>query len=237
MKKSSVPRPLRFISPYLSHAEGSCLVSMGNTTVLCVATIEETAPPHAQEKNQGWVHAEYAMLPRSGKKRTSRSKASTGGRAMEISRLIGRSLRAAVSLPDLAPYSVIVDCDVIRADGGTRTAAINGGLIALAGALKKLHADKKIATWPLKNFIGAVSLGVCGERVVVDMAYADDKEADMDLNLVMTEKGKVVELQATAEGAPVDTADLKSLIEKGRTAIQSIVRKQKSILGRLPSRS
>src|SRR5689334_18707520 len=133
MKTAKGPRPIRFIPSYLPHAEGSCLVSMGKTSVLCVASIEEKAPDHAQAKNQGWVHAEYAMLPRSGEKRTSRSKASTGGRALEISRLIGRSLRAAVSLPDLAPYSVIVDCDVIRADGGTRTAAINGGLVALVG--------------------------------------------------------------------------------------------------------
>lgn len=209
---------------------------MGQTTVLCVATIEEKVPDHAKEKNQGWVHAEYAMLPRSGEKRTSRSKASTGGRAQEISRLIGRSLRAAVSLPDLSPYSIIVDCDVIRADGGTRTAAINGGMVALAGALKKLYSKKLIASWPLKNFLGAISLGVRDGRVIVDMAYEDDKDADVDLNLVMSEEGKIIELQATAEGEPLPSDKISWLIKSGHAAIQSIIRRQKAAIGRLPNR-
>lgn len=227
-------RPISFKKSHLPHAEGSCLVTMGKTQVLCVATVEDKAPDHAKEKNRGWVTAEYAMLPRSGENRTSRSKASTGGRALEISRLVGRSLRAAVSLEAIAPYSIIIDCDVIRADGGTRTASINGGFVALVEALKGLYEQGKLAHWPLKNYVGAVSLGVCGKKVVVDMSFADDKNADVDFNLVMTESGGVIELQATSEGQPLALKKVGPMLSLGRSAIASIIKKQKSVLGRLP---
>lgn len=226
-------RPLRFQPDYLPHAEGSCLISMGKTQVLCVATVEEKGPPHAQEKGIGWVHAEYSMLPRSGEKRTSRSRATTGGRSQEISRLIGRALRACVDLSTLAPYSVIIDCDVIRADGGTRTASINGGFVALATALKKLKEKNKLSSWPIKSFIGAVSCGLVQKKIIMDMAYEDDLNADTDLNVVMTSSGKLIEVQGTAEGAPFSMGELNQMLLLSGRAIKKITRAQKNILAHL----
>lgn len=233
-KSPSSLRPLKFQLSYLPHAAGSCLVSMGHTQVLCVASIEENVPPHALEKGTGWVHAEYAMLPHAGEKRSSRSKVSGGGRVQEISRLIGRSLRAAVNMHDLAPYTVVVDCDVIRADGGTRTASINGGFVAMVIALRKLYKKGSLQRWPVKHFVGAVSVGIVKKKPVLDICYAEDKEAGTDMNLVMTGDGRFIEIQGTAENEAFDKKEMEKMLTLGRGGIARITAVQKRVLGALP---
>lgn len=229
-------RSLIFKKSYLPHAEGSCLVSMGKTQVLCVASIEDTVPPHAEKKGIGWVTAEYAMLPRAGFERSARTKANSGGRVQEISRLVGRSLRAAVDLSKLGPRTITIDCDVIRADGGTRTASINGGFVALVQALLFLRRKNQLIEWPLRDFVGAVSIGLCKGKSVVDMCYEDDKDAQVDANLVMTGRGKLIEIQGTAEGDPFSVNDLSHIVRLGQSAISKIVATQKKVLGKLPSK-
>lgn len=233
MKKNDRLRPFRLKKSYAPHAEGSCLVSMGKTTVLCIASVDENVPPHAEEKGTGWVTAEYAMLPRAGERRSSRSRVTGGGRVQEISRLIGRSLRAAVDLSKLGPRTITIDCDVLRADGGTRTASVNGGLVALAQALQYLKKKGAISELPLREFVGAVSVGLCDGKPVVDMCYVEDKDAEADVNLVMTESGKFVELQGTAEGRAFSPAELDRLLAGGRRAIREIIRHQKAVLGKI----
>jgi ribonuclease PH len=235
MKKSpSALRPLKFQKNYLPHAEGSCLVTMGETQVLCVATIEDKVPPHAEEKGTGWIHAEYAMLPRSGETRSARGKVTSGGRVQEISRLVGRSLRAAVDLKELGPKTITIDCDVLRADGGTRTASINGGFVALVQALLLMRKKKELLNWPLKHFVGAVSVGVIKGKPILDICYSEDKEADTDLNVVMTGPGRLIEVQGTAEGNPFSTGDLNKMLLLARMGIGLITRAQKKVLGALP---
>lgn len=232
MKKTPTSlRPLRFEKSFALHAEGCCLVTMGLTQVLCVASVEQTVPTHAEEKGIGWVTAEYAMLPRAGEQRSARSRVTSGGRVQEISRLVGRSLRAAVDLSALGPRTITLDCDVLRADGGTRTASVNGGFVALAQALRKLVKSGELATLPIREFVGAVSVGLCEGRPVVDMCYAEDKDAEADLNLVMTESGKFVEVQGTAEGRPIAPTDLRRMMEAGAHAIRQIIAAQKKALG------
>lgn len=235
-KKPLALRPIIFQKSYLPHAEGSCLVSMGKTKVLCVASIEDKVPPHAEEKGTGWVHAEYAMLPRAGEKRSPRGRVSGGGRSQEISRLIGRSLRAVVRLADLSPRTITLDCDVLRADGGTRTAAINGALVALVQALKVLKKRKELPRWPLHDFIGAVSIGMVNDNPILDMCYAEDKEAQADLNVAMTGKGRLVEVQGTAEGRPFTAAELNRMLKHAYSGIRRIIGRQKMVCGPIPSK-
>jgi ribonuclease PH len=237
MKKTpSSLRPLNFKLGYLPHAAGSCLVSMGNTRVLCVASIENSVPPHAEEKGTGWVTAEYAMLPHAGEKRSPRGKVASGGRVQEISRLVGRSLCAAVNLSDLVGYTVTVDCDVIQADGGTRTASINGGFVAMALALRGLYKKGSLARWPIKHFVSAVSVGLIKKKPVLDICYAEDKDADTDMNLVMADDGRFIELQGTAENDPFSSQQLNQMLALGRRGLVQIIAKQKSVVGKLPSR-
>jgi ribonuclease PH len=226
-------RPIKAVKNYLQHAEGSCLFSMGNTTVLCVASVEEKVPPFIEQKglNQGWVTAEYSLLPRAGKERTPRQRGAGGGRSQEISRLIGRSLRGVVDLEKLGKRSIVLDCDVIRADGGTRTASINGAFIALVLALKKLKKEKLIAALPVKDYLAAVSVGMIDGKKVLDLDAAVDNKADVDLNVVMTGSGDLVEVQGTAEGEPFSRKDLNTLIDMASTGIKSIIRVQKQIAG------
>lgn len=231
MKKNSLSlRPIKLTVNYLPHAEGSCLVQMGETKVLCVASVENKIPSHAEEKGIGWVTAEYAMLPRAGQTRSNRKKTSSGGRVHEISRLVGRALRAAVDLPALYPYTITVDCDVIRADGGTRTASVNGGFVAMVQALKGLKAKDMLATWPLKNFVGAVSVGLIKGKPIVDICYEEDKDADTDLNVVMTGSGELVEVQGTAEGEPFSMRELNQMIQLSQKAVRQITNLQKRVL-------
>ncbi len=226
-------RSIKIVRNYLKHAEGSCLISMGNTTVLCVATVESKVPPFIEQKglNHGWVTAEYSMLPRAGKDRTPRQRGAGGGRSQEISRLIGRSLRGVVDLEKLGKRSIVLDCDVIRADGGTRTASINGAFIALALALKRLKKDGVIASVPLKDYLGAVSIGIVGGEKILDLCAGQDNAADVDLNLVMTGSGRIVEVQGTAEGVPFSKKDLDALIGMGEKGIRSIIGLQKKAVG------
>jgi ribonuclease PH len=226
-------RPIKAVKNYLKHAEGSCLFSMGNTTVLCVASVEEKVPPFIEQRglNQGWVTAEYSLLPRAGKERTPRQRGAGGGRSQEISRLIGRSLRGVMDLEKLGKRSIVLDCDVIRADGGTRTASINGAFIALVLALKKLKKEKLIDTLPVKDYLAAVSVGMIDGKKVLDLDAAVDNKADVDLNVVMTGSGDIVEVQGTAEGEPFSRKDLNTLIDMASTGIKSIIRVQKQIAG------
>jgi ribonuclease PH len=178
----------------------------------------------------GWITAEYAMLPRSGEKRSPRSRMNSGGRVQEISRLVGRSLRAAVDLTALGPRTITIDCDVLRADGGTRTASVNGGFVALVQALQLLVKKGQLSRLPLRDFVGAVSVGLCKGKPVVDMCYIEDKDAEADVNLVMTGAGHFVEVQGTGESRAVSKAELKRLMDSGARAIRSIIAAQKKFL-------
>jgi ribonuclease PH len=223
-------RPVKVVRPFLKHGEGSCLFQMGQTRVLCVATVEDRVPPHAEEKGIGWISGEYAMLPRAGEKRTPRGKASGGGRVQEISRLVGRSLRAAVDLAALGSRSVLVDCDVLQADAGTRTASINGGFIALVDALRGLYQAGNIREWPVKDYVAAVSVALLDGRLVLDPSYAQDEKADVDFNVVMTGSGEFVEVQGTAEGRPLAPRDLNRLLAAARRGVRHMLAVQKRVL-------
>ena len=227
-------RPIKIVKNYIAHAEGSCLFSMGKTTVLCVASIEDKVPPHAMEKNIGWVTAEYSMLPRSSDRRTSRNRATNGGRSQEISRLIGRSFRSVVDMEKLGQRSIIIDCDVIQADGGTRTASINGGMIALALALKKLRKEGSLQQWPLRQLVSAVSVGIVKGKPVLDLDYEHDSQADTDFNFVMTSNGKFVEMQGTAEKEPFSDKDFETMKNLSRRGCKQILEVQKRAIGTLP---
>lgn len=198
-------RTVTITSNYTRHAEGSVLVEFGHTKVLCTASVEKGVPRFLRGKGQGWVTAEYGMLPRSTHSRMNREAASgkQGGRTMEIQRLIGRSLRAAMDLNKLGEYTIVVDCDVIQADGGTRTAAITGACVALAQALQWMKAEGMITTEPMKTLVAAISVGMVDGQAVSDLEYTEDSNAETDMNVVMTAEGNMIEVQGTAEGAPL----------------------------------
>jgi ribonuclease PH len=197
------------------HAEGSCLIRCGDTQVLCLASVEDRVPPHVYGTGAGWVTAEYGMLPRSTHDRMAReaAKGKQGGRTLEIQRLIGRALRAAVDLRELGPRTITVDCDVIQADGGTRTAAITGGFVALALAAKSLKASRKIGTSPVKRHVAAVSVGILDGAVRLDLDYGEDSTAEVDMNVVATGEGELVEVQGTAEGKAFRREQLDRMID------------------------
>jgi ribonuclease PH len=205
---------------------------MGNTTVLCVASVEDKVPPFIEQKglNSGWVTAEYSLLPRAGKERTPRQRGAGGGRSQEISRLIGRSLRGIIDLEKLGKRTIILDCDVLRADGGTRTTSINGSYIALVLAVKKLFRDKVVKEWPIKDYLGAVSAGIVKGKKILDLNAGQDNAADVDMNVVMTGSGELVEIQGTAEGSPFSRTDLNDLISMASSGIHSIIKLEKKIL-------
>ena len=217
-------RPTKIVPDYLLTAEGSVLIEAGNTRVLCAATIEDSVPSFLRGTNKGWVTAEYAMLPRATVTRTPRevTKGRASGRTLEIQRLIGRSLRAVVDLTALGERSVIVDCDVLQADGGTRTAAITGAYVALAAALETLVKFKVVAKNPLKDSVAAISVGIVGGTAMLDLSYQEDSRADVDMNVVMTGGGKFVEIQSTAEHTPFDDSELERLLDLARTGIADL---------------
>ena len=222
-------RTMKFKRHYIKSAESSVLVEMGNTRVICVASVEDRVPLFLRGMGQGWITAEYAMLPRSSPVRITRE-SKTGrlkGRTQEIQRLIGRSLRAAVDLKKIGPRTITVDCDVIEADGGTRTASINGGIVALAGVLKKL----KLAKSSIKSFVGAVSVGVLDNKIYLDLDYKEDVNAEVDMNIVMNEEGKFIEIQGTAEENSFSEEQLASLIKSAKKGITKIIKREKKILG------
>ena len=223
-------RPIRFTRDYLIHPEGSVLVEFGNTKVICTATVSSEVPKFLKQSGTGWVTGEYAMLPRSTHTRMPRERQKINGRTAEIQRLIGRSLRSVVDLKLLPEKSIVIDCDVIQADGGTRTAAISGGFVALVDALKKLKKDGEISQLPVREYVGAVSLGIVHGEPHLDLEYSEDVMAEVDMNLVMTESRRIVEVQATAEGKAFSTDQMHEMIAFGWKGIQSIIQHQKDVL-------
>jgi ribonuclease PH len=223
-------RPVRFTPGYVDYPEGSVLVEIGKTRVLCNVTIQESVPDWMIGRGQGWMTAEYAMLPRATHTRSQRETKGPSARSQEIKRLIGRSLRAAVDLNLLGERTLLLDCDVIQADGGTRTASITGGYVAIAIALKKLIANGSIPATALKAPIAAVSVGIVNERACLDLCYLEDSRAEVDMNVVMTAEGKYIEIQGTAEGQPFVRAQLDELTSLAETGIKELVRLQLAVL-------
>ena len=225
-------RPVNIIPDYIPTAEGSVLIEVGNTRVICTASVEESVPTFLRNTGKGWVTAEYGMLPRSTLTRSARESARgrIGGRTHEIQRLIGRSLRAVTDLQHLGERSILLDCDVIQADGGTRTASITGAFVALGLALGKLVEAGTLSAVPLKDFVAAVSAGIVDGQPLLDLCYEEDSRADVDMNFVMTAGNKFVELQATAEHQVFDEAQLKAVIGLARHGLQSLLAKQQSVL-------
>lgn len=231
-RKADELRRIRITRNYLKSVEGSALIEMGDTKVICTATVQESVPPFLKGKGTGWVTAEYAMLPRSSSQRIARERNKVGGRTHEIQRLIGRALRAVVDMGALGERSVLVDCDVVQADGGTRTASITGSYIALVDALRTMKKQGMIEDIPIKDYLAAVSVGIVGGKPMLDLCYQEDSGAEVDMNLVMTGKGGIVEVQGTAEGEPFSKAELGKLLALGEKGIKALIKKQKEILAK-----
>ena len=227
-------RPVRIQTDYFDYADGSAFIEIGRTRVAAAATIEEKAPPFLKGRGTGWVTAEYAMLPRSTETRSQRERSpgKISGRTQEIQRLIGRSLRAVTDLEVLGERTIIIDCDVIQADGGTRVASVTAGCVALALALKKLLDEQEIDKMPLRHLVAGISVGVVGGRELLDLDYAEDSQAGLDMNVIETDGGQLVEIQATAEREPFSRKDLSSLLRLADTGIQQIIQAQKAALKR-----
>ena len=225
-------RPVEIVPQFINSAEGSALIRLGETQVICTASVEDGVPPFQKGTGRGWITSEYAMIPRATESRTPRevTRGRQVGRTMEIQRLIGRSLRAVTDMEALGERTVWIDCDVIRADGGTRTASITGSLVALGMAFQKLVELKALRRIPLKDYVAAVSVGIVGGETLLDLVYAEDSNAEVDMNVVMTGSGQLVEVQATAEGKPFSVGDLNKLIEVARPGIQQLLAIQRSIL-------
>ena len=226
-------RPVHFTRNYTKHAEGSVLVEFGDTKVICTVSIDESVPPFLRDKGQGWITAEYGMLPRSTGSRMRRESASgkQSGRTQEIQRLIGRSLRAVVNLEKLGARTLQIDCDVIQADGGTRTASITGAFVALHDALQGLQASGKLAEWPLRDFIAAISVGIYNGQAVLDLDYDEDSDCETDMNVVMTGSGGFVEIQGTAEGMPFSRDEMNAMLDLANSGIRQLIEQQQAVLG------
>jgi ribonuclease PH len=231
-------RTLKLRPGYLRFAEGSCLVELGDTVVLCAASVEDRVPPFLKGTGKGWITAEYGMLPRSTQTRTARDiwRGKAGGRTHEIQRLIGRSLRAVADLTALGEHQIVIDCDVIEADGSTRVAAISGGFVALVGAIRHLHDSGVLKRAVLKDYVAAVSVGIVEGTPVLDLEYAEDSIAGVDMNIVMTGSGTLVEVQGTADSAPFSAAELAAMVELARVGAKKVVAAQRRALkaGPLP---
>lgn len=226
-------RPVRMTPNYIKWPEGSLLIEVGETRVLCNATVEEKVPPFLKGCGQGWITAEYAMLPRSTQTRTARevNKGKPTGRTSEIQRLIGRSLRSVVDMNRLGERTIMLDCDVLQADGGTRTAAITGAFVAMCMAMKKLKQQGQLQTIPVRDWLAAISVGMLDEGLCLDLAYEEDSRALVDMNVVMTGCGNMVELQGTAEGKAFSRQELNQFLDIAEVGIRALVRDQKAILG------
>lgn len=224
-------RNIRLTRNYTHHAEGSVLVEFGETRVLCTASVISGVPRFLKDSRQGWLTAEYGMLPRATHTRTDReaSRGRQGGRTLEIQRLIGRSLRSAVDLKALGDYTITIDCDVLQADGGTRTAAITGGCVALFDALVRLSGDEKRAKALFKGWVAAVSVGIYQGEPILDLDYTEDSQADMDMNVVMTESGMLLEVQGTAEKAPFSRQALQALLDLAAEGANTLIAQQKAL--------
>src|SRR3954464_193220 len=228
-------RDTTLIPEYTIHAEGSVLIEAGHTKVICTASIEDRAPPFLRNSGKGWVTAEYGMLPHPTTTRMQReaSQGKVGGRTQEIQRLIGRSLRSVMNLPALGERTVWIDCDVIQADGGTRTASITGAFVALALAIEKLRGHGTLRTMPLSDFVAATSVGIVDGEPLLDLAYDDDSRAEVDMNIVKTGDGRFIEVQGTAEAIPFGRDSLNTLLDLADNGIRQLIEKQRAIVGHL----
>jgi ribonuclease PH len=226
-------RPTRITPHYLMHAEGSALIEVGRTRVICTASVEDRVPPFLRNSGKGWVTAEYGMLPRATTTRTQREATSgkVGGRTQEIQRLIGRALRSVAKLDALGERTIWVDCDVIQADGGTRTASITGGFVALVLALQKLREQESLKTMPIADYVAATSVGIIDGTAMLDLAYEEDSRAEVDMNIIKTGNGRFIEVQGTAEGKPFDRDALDGLIDLAGAGITALVGLQREIVG------
>nr|WP_236838739.1 ribonuclease PH [Caldalkalibacillus salinus] len=220
---------------YIKHAEGSVLITVGDTKVICTATIEDRVPPFMRGQGKGWITAEYSMLPRATESRNQReaSRGKLGGRTMEIQRLIGRSLRSVVQLDKIGERTIWLDCDVIQADGGTRTASITGAYISMVMALGQLLEEKKLTTLPVKDFLAATSVGVLDNDVLLDLCYEEDSQATVDMNVVMTGQKEFVEIQGTGEEHPYTRDQMNHMLDYAEKGIAELIEKQKDVLGPL----
>jgi len=225
-------RPVTITRHFTKHAEGSVLIAFGDTRVLCTATVEDGVPRFLKGQGQGWITAEYGMLPRATHTRNAREAArgKQGGRTMEIQRLIARSLRAAVDLTKLGEYTITLDCDVLQADGGTRTASITGACVALVDALNGMVKKGQLKASPFKGFVAAISVGIVAGGAVCDLEYVEDSAAETDMNVVMLEDGRMIEVQGTAEGEPFSQQELFSLLELAKGGIETLIQAQKAAL-------
>lgn len=226
-------RPVKFTRNYTKYAQGSVLVEMGETKVICTATIEDRVPPFLKNTGKGWITAEYSMLPSSTQSRKVResSRGKVEGRTQEIQRLIGRALRSVVDLDSIGERTIWIDCDVIQADGGTRTASITGSFVALVDALDKLKEEGALKYIPVSNFVSAVSVGIIEGQTMLDLCYTEDSTAKVDMNIVMTDKGEFVEVQGTGEESPFSREDLMELLRLGEKGNTELIRLQKEVLG------
>ena len=228
-------RPTRITPDYLVHAEGSVLIEVGRTRVICTASVEDRVPPFLRGSGKGWVTAEYGMLPRATSTRTTREATAgkVGGRTQEIQRLIGRSLRSVASLAELGERTVWLDCDVIQADGGTRTASITGAFVALVLALERLRGQGAIPRVPVTDYVAATSVGIVAGTPLLDLAYDEDSRAEVDMNVVKTAGGKFIEVQGTAETNPFDRAALDAMLALADAGIKALVEKQREVVGKI----
>lgn len=228
-------RPVKFTRNYTKHAEGSVLVEMGETKVICTATIEDRVPPFMRNSGKGWLTAEYSMLPSSTQSRKVResSRGKVDGRTQEIQRLIGRALRAVVDFENIGERTIWIDCDVIQADGGTRTASITGAFVALVDAINKLQEKEGFKHFPVKNFVSAISVGIVDNQPVLDLCYEEDSSAIVDMNIVMTDDEEFIEVQGTGEEAPFSKSSLLELIRLGEKGNKELIDLQKNALGDL----
>lgn len=231
-RRPEQPRPVTMELDAAPYAEGSCLIATGNTRVLCTASIEESVPKWRESSGAGWITAEYGMLPRSTHRRVSRERSAPRGRTQEIQRLIGRSLRSVVDLAGLGSRTILIDCDVIQADGGTRTAAITGATLALDQAIHHLLRIGVIEANPMRQLVAAVSVGLIQETPCLDLDYEEDSTAQVDMNLVATDDGRIIEVQGTAEGDPFERSQLDALVDLGLGGISALCNLQRAALGR-----
>ncbi|MFQ5953226.1 MAG: ribonuclease PH [Candidatus Omnitrophota bacterium] len=231
-RTANAMRKVSFKTDYIKYAEGSCLIELGNTKVVCTASIEDGVPLFLRGQGTGWLTAEYGMLPRSCQKRVTResSKGGKGGRTYEVQRLIGRALRSVTTLELLGERTIWMDCDVIQADGGTRCASVTGSFVALCLALNKLKKQGEFSAIPISNYIAAVSVGIVGDNIYLDLAYDEDSRAEVDMNVIMTDSGKFVEVQGTAEKEPFSRARMDDMLKSAKKGIDHLITKQKAAL-------
>jgi len=236
IRKSNLMRKVKITRNFMKYAEGSCLIEVGNTKVICTASCEEKVPPFLRDKKSGWITAEYGMLPRSCHTRKTRESSigKVSGRSQEIQRLIGRSLRTVVDLKQLGERTIWIDCDVIQADGGTRTASITGSFVALVCALSKLRKEGKISCIPVKKFVAATSVGIVDGVAILDLNFEEDSKAEVDMNVIMTSSGHFIEVQGTAEKQPFSQKKMLELIQLATSGIKKLIALQKKALKDIP---